>query len=425
MALLNPKFLSKMPKKYSKLLTDNTSFCILPWMHMHTSDSGKTTPCCMYKSNDILGNANVDSLESIWNDKPMREIRQRMLAGELVEGCKLCYEKDLSGIYSHRQKMNVDFKHNIILTDNTKEDGSLSSMKLKLWDIRFSNLCNMKCRTCSSKYSSNWHDDERKLSEINGIAFNKDKVVSSGRTEDDIFDQFSSQLENMERIYFAGGEPLIMEEHYRALNEMIDRNLTDIDLIYNTNFSQLRFKKTNVLEKWNKFSKVTVVASLDAMGARAEYIRKGTVWEKIEQNRKEMMKISPNVHFLIGPAVSIFNIQHIPDFQKTWFELGYLKINNIQPTLVQQPIHYRIDIMPAEMKKRVEEKYVNHIEWLESEGATQNTVEKYQQIINFMNYDDKSNLIPMFILKTRELDMIRNENILDILPELKELFNEI
>jgi hypothetical protein len=45
----------------------------------------------------------------------------------------------------------------------------------------------------------------------------------------------------------------------------------------------------------------------------------------------------------------------------------------------------------------------------------------FESAINFMISTDNTQLIPKFWSKTRELDAIRNENILDIIPELKAL----
>ena len=101
-----------------------------------------------------------------------------------------------------------------------------------------------------------------------------------------------------------------MEEHYRLLNELIKRGRSDVRLIYNTNFSQLTYKKTNVLELWREFNSVSVGASLDAMGAHAEYIRKGTKWSQVEQNREQMLKICPNVDFYISPTLSIMTVSY-------------------------------------------------------------------------------------------------------------------
>ena len=80
-------------------------------------------------------------------------------------------------------------------------------------------------------------------------------------------------MDGLEEIYFAGGEPLIMEEHYRILKKLDERKMYHVRLKYNTNFSQMTFKKLDVMEIWNRFESVKIGASLDGMGKRGEYLR--------------------------------------------------------------------------------------------------------------------------------------------------------
>ena len=85
---------------------------------------------------------------------------------------------------------------------------------------------------------------------------------------------------------------MLMDEHYKMLELLIEKNLTHVRLIYNTNFSELTYKKRDVLTMWKQFDSVSVGASLDGMGARGEYMRKGTVWNDIEDNRKRLLELA-------------------------------------------------------------------------------------------------------------------------------------
>jgi organic radical activating enzyme len=68
-----------------------------------------------------------------------------------------------------------------------------------------------------------------------------------------MWEQMQEHIPHLERIYFAGGEPLIMEEHYRLLNELVKRKMFHVNLVYNSNFSKLAYKDQNVLEIWKHF----------------------------------------------------------------------------------------------------------------------------------------------------------------------------
>jgi sulfatase maturation enzyme AslB (radical SAM superfamily) len=237
-----------------------------------------------------------------------------------------------------------------------------------------------------------------------------------------MWEQLIPHLNYVEQIYFAGGEPLLMAEHYNILEELLRRGRTDVRLIYNTNFTYTDLKGRSVFEYWRQFDSVAVGASLDDMGSRAEYIRKGTAWGTVEKNRVDMLEICPQVDFYISPTLSIMNARHLPKFHRAWVEKGYIKPQDLNVNILQDPAHYRIDIATAEYKSELTALYQDHINWLKTVGdplgrATQG----FESAIQFMNATDNTHLIDTFWRKTHELDSIRNENILDIIPELGAL----
>ncbi len=89
--------------------------------------------------------------------------------------------------------------------------------------------------------------------------------------------------------------------------------------------------------------------------------------------------------------------------------------------ILQDPVHYRIDIAPAGYKQQLTAKYREHIEWLQDQDPLQRATQGFESAITFMNATDNTHLIDTFWRKTHELDTIRNENILNIIPELKAL----
>ena len=304
----------KMTEKEKKLLTENKSFCMLPWMHLHAFPDGRAYPCCFAQDKYPVGDLNKNSLEEVFNNDKMKKLRKNMLNGITNKECVKCYDQEKSGFFSLRFSSNKHFGHNIGLTDATKSDGSVDFV-IKYWDIRFSNLCNFACRCCGRLFSSNWYEDHIK---VTGSPPNHAKIMRVGRTANDIWEQMLEQFDHVEQFYFAGGEPLIMEEHYRILKELDKRKMYHVRLIYNTNFSRLKFKDLEVLELWNKFDSVSVGASLDAEGKRGELMRTGTKWDQTVANRKRMLEICPQVDFYISATVGLINSLHIVDFHRNW-----------------------------------------------------------------------------------------------------------
>jgi organic radical activating enzyme len=374
----------------------------------------------MADMNYPVGNTRKHSLKTIWNQENMREIRQSMLAGSEVQACKKCYEKEANGFFSGRRSANKHHGHQIDLVDETQADGTLERFEMTDWDIRFSNLCNLKCRSCGHIFSSQWYQDQAKLA--GGDWKERNTVLNyAGRTETDMWEQLEPHLDYVEQIYFAGGEPLLMEEHYQILDELVRRKRFDVRLIYNTNFTHTDLKGNSVFEYWKQFDSVAVGASLDASGARGEYIRKGTNWAVVEQNRRDMLAICPEVDFYISPTLSIMNAWHLPDFHRDWVEKGLIQAQDLNVNILQDPAHYRIDIAPAAYKAVLTAKWRSHIEWLRPLDPLGRATQGFESAIAFMNATDNTPLIDTFWRKTYELDSIRKENILDVIPELKAL----
>ena len=405
---------TQLTQREQFLLQDSKTFCIYPWIHIHAYPTGQAYPCCHAEMAHPVGNCRTHSLEHIWQDAPMQALRADMLSETPNPACARCYEQEASGFFSGRKSANKHHGHHV----NKLES---NPFELTYWDIRFSNLCNLKCRSCGHIFSSQWYQDQVKLAgpewKLNNSVLNY-----AGRDPEDMFTQLEPHLDYVEQVYFAGGEPLLMEEHYRILEELLRRGRTDVRLVYNTNFTHTDLKGRSVFEYWRQFDSVAVGASLDASGARGDYIRKGTVWRTVEENRRLMLAVCPEVDFYISPTLSILNAWHLPEFHRDWADAGLIRPQDLNVNILQDPPFYRIDIAPAEYKEVLTQKYYDHISWLKSVGdplgrATQG----FESAITFLNATDNTQLLDSFWRRTHELDDIRTESWSRALPELKAL----
>ena len=409
-----------MTQREKELLIDSDTFCMLPWMHLHAYPDGRAYPCCFAFDPYPVGNLNKESLKEVFNGEKMKEMRVRMLNNKKSRECMKCYDQEKSGFFSLRLSSNKHFGHNIPLVHNTLPDGQ-ADFVMKYWDIRFSNLCNMACRSCGTWFSSNWYEDHKKLT---GSPPPHAKIMKVGRNTNDMWEQMLESFEHAEQFYFAGGEPIIMEEHYRILKELDRRKMYHVRLIYNTNFSKTKFKDIDVFELWNKFDSVSIGASLDAEGPRAELMRKGTKWEETVANRKRMMEVCPQVDFYISSTVSLMNSLHVCDFHKNWVEQGLIKPQDFNFNLLQHPIWQRMDILPPEHKERVKEKYEEHIKWLKDKDPLTRASKGFESAVKWMLETDNQKHLDLFFANTRKYDKIRNENSVEVFPEWKDLFEK-
>ena len=404
----------------TQLLRDSKTFCIYPWIHMHTYPTGETWPCCHAEmAAGPVGTTKQDSLNALANAERMKQLRCDMLSSTENSYCTRCYEQDEAGFFSGRKSANKHHGHYIKRVAETEPDGTYSNFTMTYWDVRFSNLCNLKCRSCGHIFSSQWYKDQIALA---GPKYkeNNPQLTYAGKFETDLLEQVLEHIDYVEQIYFAGGEPLVMEEHYKILETLIERGRTDVRLIYNTNFTQVRLKDKRAFDMWKHFPNVSVGASLDGMGDRAEYIRTLTKWADVEKNRMDLIRECPHVDFYVSCTLSIMNALHVPDFHRDWVEKGFINPQDFNINILQDPAHYRIDIATPEYKDTIREKFSRHLEWLRPLDKLNRATTGYESALKFL-LNDNTQLLEKFWAKTDQLDAIRNDNMLQHIPELKAI----
>lgn len=397
------------------MIKDNV-FCMLPWVHMHLWPSGTTYPCCLSDPNLPVGDTQTQTLQEIWNGDQMRQLRLNMLSGNKSPECRRCYELEENDMHTLRLSSNENFKNHWDKVLQTESDGSAGDVSLNYMDIRFSNLCNLRCRSCGPQFSSSWFEDHKATNGDPGHP----KILQVRDDMKSFIDELEPLLDAVERVYWAGGEPLITKEHYNILDKWIAMGKRDVKMDYTTNFTQLRYKGKTAFEYWNSFDQVRVAASLDANHARGEYLRKNMDWSQVVQNRRDMIEVCPHVYFELTPTVSVYNVLNLPDFHKEWIEEGLLDPRNIRINILLDPTYMRLQILPEEIKDRVRKRYQEHLSYLDQFKNIDSVKQDYKNILKFLE-TDRTNEIPMWKFKTQKLDNLRKENVFSVFTELKDL----
>lgn len=396
------------------LLFKSGVFCLMPWLGMNIEPDSKARICC--ESSLIIGDCKENTLSEIWNLDPIKEVRRKILAGEYVESCQACYTKESLGRHTLRQTTNEKFLSYINKIDLTKSNGYLDDFDLKYWDIRYNNLCNLSCRSCNYISSSSWHQAAVYLKQISS---NK-SIKIAGASTNDIFQQMMEHINSVETIYFTGGEPLIIEEYYDILEELVRLKRTDVKLIYNTNLTKLNLKSRSILDLWREFPSVSVGASLDGEGKRGEYLREGCSWESIVSNRLTIMEKCPHVDFYISATTSILNVLHVPDFHKSWIDKGLIKPDEFNVQLLFSPDWLRIDSAPAQIKEQIKEKYLHHLAWLDPQDQMGRASHGFRSVLGLIESHREFD-IKTFWHNIDSLDKFYDRDFSMTFPELSNL----
>ncbi len=386
-------------------------FCVLPWHNIYIDPAGNCKPCCLIRDFSSWGNIREDSLTEIWNNEKFRSFRKTILSsGPPKDLCTVCVQSDLSKTDSPRKRFNREISHNFSeILSETSSSGNYSKIELKAIDFRPSNLCNFKCRTCSPEFSSTWAKELDSSAKIE----NRSSVLSFS----------DEQLLTLEEIYFAGGEPLLMKEHYELLNRLIHLNRLHVRLRYNSNTSVLGFGSNSVTTLWQKFEHIHFSCSVDDFGSRAEYSRSGCNWDEIVQNVATIRQISPHVRVSPNITVSTLNILYLPEILPEFLRLGILDPNNpfdFTFNIVTHPEYFSPFILPLEYQRSTKEKLLHlFANW--KQQFPRSSFFLYQSLIDQLGNQEFSKYRREFLKNIASVDAKRNEHFSTIYPELSSI----
>lgn len=396
------------------LLNDSKVFCMFPWVHLNATPKGDIYPCCSNDYTDPIGNTADMTLEQAFNSDYMKQLRLNMLAGRASNICTFCYNHEKASPHSFRTySMDHFSKYFDEAMAMTNKDGSVDEFKMRYFDIRFSNICNFKCRTCGTEFSSQWALEDKKT-------FNPDGpiIIHVDDQKGHVLEEMLKQVEHVDLAYFAGGEPLITQEHYVILEELIRQGKTDTVLRYNTNASTLNYKHYDIVELWSHFDRVEVSCSIDHFGDRAEIIRHGTDWERVKHNMIVLRGLKC-VDFQINTVLSIFNYMTLVEFYDHMIELELVDVEKDWYHSLYQavhPRHYSARALPREMKKIAREK-------IEARFTGRSCIDRLaHEAMRFAEEEDLWDEVKdAFFHNTLRLDDIRNEDFFTAFPELQPL----
>lgn len=290
----------------------NQTFCLAPWTHTYISPQSERRMCCastepaqsfkQYIDTDKGTNDyNPMTLKEWWNSDHMKSVRQRMMAGEELDECKVCNHKLLHTTV-YRDYFNSLFgKYTDRAFESTHDDGS-TDMEPVSFDYRFSNLCNFKCRMCGSMLSSSWETEEKKtdpfVTDSNPWMKPAIKKEIQQFQQNVVNQEFETAINNktIEECYWVGGEPLMYEEHWKYMKQIVDLGIApQVKTRYNTNLSRIEYKGIKLFEDLLvNFNDWQICASIDGTGAVGEWIRTGLDYNKFIENFEHGLKFVKN-----------------------------------------------------------------------------------------------------------------------------------
>jgi MoaA/NifB/PqqE/SkfB family radical SAM enzyme len=415
------------------------TFCPLPFVHLATRPNGDVRVCCtanasgagiddnkgvgLVTEDGVNMNLREHTIEQVWNSKFMRDTRLQLLNDQVPTSCTKCFQEEDNGITSKRQWETEVWNEQLDIDkiiSSTAEDGSLP-VSIPYFDLRLGNMCQLKCVMCSPHDSSSWIKDWKlQYPKYKSIELKQDqgwdsKYDYTWYQKGNFLDTMKEQAQFIKELYFAGGEPLLIPEHYKILQFMVDTgNANNCMLRYNSNGLELPEK---LLELWSHFKEVRFNFSIDAVGERNHYIRYPSDWNTIVKNLHILDNTPDNIIVNIACAVQLLNIMYLPELAKWKISQNFKKVHlhpktngDIGTHLVYFPSYLNIRVLPAELKelaaKNIRE-FTNNPRWL--------------GFIDYMMQEDWSSKLPSTIEYLETCDTTRGTNFRLVFPELNKL----
>jgi MoaA/NifB/PqqE/SkfB family radical SAM enzyme len=455
-------------KSYIKIIEERTgspTFCVLPWIHMATRPNGDARLCCVAnasgaitgdhavglvkKENGEPSNFGKDTPLSAWNNEYMRDVRLTMLDGKVPASCAKCFEEEANGVVSKRlwemydwNNDNLDFNQ---LIGDTNSDGTVPPI-IRYLDLRLGHTCNLKCVMCSPHDSSRWVEDYDKLVEktkspivLKQINWDKGQFNNYWYEKPEFWDDVFEQIPHIKKLYFAGGEPLMIKEHKRFLEEIVKRGYaSEISLRYNSNGLLITEEMISI---WTQFKNVKYSVSIDAKSDRNFYIRYPAEWRTIMSALQRLDNTPDNINISIECAVQALNVYHLPDFAKFILNQNFKKVNKhyvgeyqagggiFSMHLLFIPTFLSARILPMEDKEKVRRKFMEFKQWLWDNYTEDDAFwkdnpygwQRWEAILKFIDAEDHSNLLPDFKEYINNLDTMRNFDSKSFFPEIAHI----
>ena len=223
----------------------------------------------------------------------------------------------------------------------------------------------------------------------------------------------------------TGGEPTLIQNNFKFMEECIRKGRRDIVLFFNTNCTNVNKKFTSLI---GQFGRVNINASIDGVGSVNDYIRSPSHWEQINGNVETLAQM-PNVHLGITPTVQVYNVFNLVDTLKWVDQLNskYKKSIFVDFLINVHPVHLSVTILPDSIRNKVANDLIEYKNTYLNSRSPELTVNSVNGIIGLLQKPraaDWQEQLSRFKTYTHSLDVERGQSLRSISAELADLINE-
>jgi wyosine [tRNA(Phe)-imidazoG37] synthetase (radical SAM superfamily) len=433
-------------EEYINHINNKTKICSSAFNHVDYSNDGEWRLCC--EGAPIATIAHHETVEEFWKSDEVKEVRKSMTENRFHKVCdKACYKHEKIGHpLSRRQKLNINFiekygKDSLEKKIKIFNDDKFDLTQLNSFEMRISNLCNLKCRMCSPKFSTklnkDWNEalptiekttllkEKNKLNYYASLNKKYKKNTLIRLKFDEIKQIFNIIKYDLKKLKFTGGEPFMDPYLYDAIKEVKDV-AKNIDLIIVSNGTKL-----NDIEKFNnlfkEFKSTKFQLSCDGIEDTYEYIRQGTKWEIFSNQAISLQNYNYDLNFHF--VIQIYNYNNITKMIN-WV-LENFKNAQITFNILSDPWYLSIYCLPKDIKEKIKNELTSYVNDILNSNTIELSVkksisEKLIKIVNKISHEENQKYLNQFAAVSDKYDEIQNVPITwrQLLPELNESLNK-
>lgn len=330
---MNRKYTTMNPKQKYQLFRKHKHFCTAPWNLLYVGVDGAIRSCT---HGNKMGHLQEHDITEILVNNEFQSLRKDILDDKITNNCKDCLKREntsdagnFSGIRNHYNGLNVH--SSVDYTD-------VSKFELSALDLHWSSTCDLKCVTCWAVQSSS-------------IAREQNKPVNHTPTKvaNRIIEFVTANQSGLKEIYMSGGEPTLIKYNLKLLKQIQKRS----DLIIRINTNMQWDQDNKIIREILKFPNVLFTCSIDGLGEKFEYIRRGANWNKTLSNIR-FLQNQPNVDVRANTVFFVLTAQQLPEIIDYFMEeIGSID-HTINPCSMGQ-YHLRCRNLPDKVKNMVRE----------------------------------------------------------------------
>jgi len=414
-------------------------FCSLPFVQYSTYNGGRYRLCCMAQEPEQTIDQEKLGIAGTWNHDYLKDVRQRLTAGEWLPECVECQRLERNGIVSSRQWENQQWADVI---DEVVATASVNDWEVEQplqFDFRLGNMCNLQCQMCN-KEASHLVSVERARMVKSGLGANhpdwydniadkKQALLQPGID----WTSFKDMLKKARKIKIIGGEPTVAPDMFRLLDTAVySGDASHIELSFYTNITNMQDRW---LEQLGKFERVIVNCSLEGMEEMNDYLRPPSKWDSVWKNFDKLVKYSntkagKNIKVRVTTVNQITNALHIVPFWRMMHQYQMEHDRGIAMSTNQliEPNYYSMQYAPQwlrdEQRKQIEE-FLNEIG---NSPHFTDYQEPLLEVIAFANDPDHTYnpaIMQQYVDITQRYDQFRGHSINRVSPEFGRIQQEL